>query len=576
MKIILYKILSILDTRSKKKFIFISIFLLFVTLIEVLSIGTLYQLSKALLEIDYFQKVSSYKIISYFEDNLNFEIDLDIMIYFLISLFIIKFFISFVYHYLQSSFVEGIRKKLTSKMTNVYLNKNFKFFLSRNSSVFVRNITSEIGSFSLGVINNLLILITETFILFSILTLLVLSDYKLVFIICVTTLTISLLFFYFTKSISKKFSLQKLRFSNYFIKSVLYLFQSIKNIKIYNSENFHKHKVNENLYKVSQAQIFLSVSSQAPKILMETTIVLLIGLFILTLNIEKLDINLITKITLFVVAFFRIIPSTSKIISSINQIRFNIPSINVIYKDTREIFKNKKNKKTNVINFNKIIEGENISFKYSESQNYLFKNLNFKFKSGKLIGILGESGIGKSTFFDILIGLLIPTKGRICIDRKKIINWEDAIHNFSYATQETSIFNDTIRNNVINGNEELLKKKISDIQIEDILNKCGLEKFYKNTRRGVNSIITENGKNMSIGQRQRIGIARCLFKNSKIWLLDEITSSLDAKNAQMILKNIKKISPESLKIIISHDLSNFKICDEVYKISNKRLIKVKI
>ena len=92
----------------------------------------------------------------------------------------------------------------------------------------------------------------------------------------------------------------------------------------------------------------------------------------------------------------------------------------------------------------------------------------------------------------------------------------------------------------------------------------------------MNSIITENGKNMSIGQRQRIGIARCLFKNSKIWLLDEITSSLDAKNAQMILKNIKKISPESLKIIISHDLSNFKICDEVYKISNKRLIKVKI
>lgn len=314
MKIILYKILSILDTGSKKKFIFISIFLLFVTLIEVLSIGTLYQLSKALLEIDYFQKLSSYKIISYFEDNLNFKIDLDIMIYFLISLFVIKFFLSFIYYYLQSSFVEGIRKKLTSKMTNVYLNKNFKFFLSRNSSVFVRNITSEIGSFSLGVINNSLILITETFILLSILTLLVLSDYRLVFIICVTTLAISLLFFYFTKSISNKFSLQKLRFSNYFIKSVLYLFQSIKNIKIYNSENFHQHKVNENLYKVSQAQIFLSVSSQAPKILMETTIVLLIGLFILTLNIEKLDIKLITKITLFVVAFFRIIPDRKSVV----------------------------------------------------------------------------------------------------------------------------------------------------------------------------------------------------------------------------------------------------------------------
>lgn len=185
-----------------------------------------------------------------------------------------------------------------------------------------------------------------------------------------------------------------------------------------------------------------------------------------------------------------------------------------------------------------------------------------------------NSGIGKSTFFDILTGLLVPTNSKILIDKKKINNWRDVIHNFSYATQETHIFNDTLKNNIINGNQDLLKLKINDKEIENILDKCGLKNFYKNSSRGIHSIISEDGKNISTGQRQRIGIARCLFKNSKIWLLDEITSSLDIKNALMILKNIKKISPNSLKILISHNMSNFKICDEVYKISNKKLIKI--
>lgn len=573
MKDILIKILSILDKKQKKRLFFFSFFLLFITFLELTSIGTLYQLSKVLLDPDNLNKLIATEPLYYLSQNIGLKINLNFLVYFLLFIFAFKFFFNIIYYYLQSKFVEDVRKKLTSKLTKLYLIKEYKFFLSRGSSILIRNITSEVGSFSLGIVNNLLILITELFIFLSIIYILLINDYKLVITILLTITLIGLSYFYFTRSISQKLSIQKLKHSNLFLKSVIYLFKSIKNIKIYNSEKFHKININKHLSKISEAQIFFSITSQLPRMIMETSIVFLMGLFLLTKELEFINSDLMSKIALFVISSFRIIPSISKIMACINQIRFNIPSINVLYKDSKGLsFPNSKN---NIINFKNKIEARNISFKYPSQKKYLFKDLNFKFHAGKLIGIVGESGSGKSTLFDLVIKLHTPVRGNILMDNNKILNWQNIIHNFSYATQETSIFNDTLKNNIINGNEKLLySDQISDKKIEYILTKCGLKNFYKSLPRGVNSIISEDGKNISVGQRQRIGIARCLLKDSHIWLLDEITSSLDKANEKLILRNIKNISKKSLKIFITHNTSNLDLCDEVYKVANKKLIRI--
>lgn len=573
MKNILLKILFVLDKNQKKKLILFSGFLLFITLIELISIATLYQLSKVLLEPTYIKEIISYKPISFLSENLAIEMDVKFLIYFIILVFILKFLFNFIYHYCLSKFVENVRKKLTSRLTKNYLLKEYKFFLSRGSSSLIRNITSEVGSFSLGIINNFLILKTEILIFFGILCILLLNDYNLVMTILITMSVIGLLFYYFTHSISSLLSIQKLKYSNLFLRSVIYLFKSIKNIKIYNSEIFHTKEIEKNLEKISEAQIFFSISSQLPRMLMETFIVVLVGIFLLTKKIEVANSDLISSIALFVISSFRMIPSASKILACINQIRFNAPSVNVIYNDLRgKSYKFKK--KPVLIDFKNKIAGNKISFKYSKQKNYLFKDLNFKFFSGKLIGIVGSSGVGKSTLFDLMTKLLSPLKGSILIDNKRILDWRKIIHNFSYATQETDVFNDTLKNNIINGNYELLSKDVSDDKIKNILDQCGLKSFYRSLPQGIHSIISEDGRNISVGQRQRIGIARCLLKNCRIWLLDEITSSLDSANARLILKNIKNVSRESLKILITHNYSNLEICDEVYKISNKKLIKI--
>ena len=573
MKNILLKILFVLDKNQKKSLIFFSVFLLFITFLELISIGTLYQLSKVLLEPTYIKEIISYKPISFLSENLAIKIDIKFLIYFIILVFILKFLFNFIYHYFLSKFVENVRNKLTSRLTKSYLNKEYKFFLSRGSSSLIRNITSEVGSFSLGVVNNFLILKTEILIFFGILFLLLLNDYNLVITILITISVIGLLFYYFTHSISSSLSIQKLKYSNLFLRSVIYLFKSIKNIKIYNSANFHTKEIEKNLKKISEAQIFFSISSQLPRMLMETFIVLLVGIFLLTKKIEVANSDLISSIVLFVISSFRMIPSSSKILSCINQIRFNAPSVNVIYNDLRGT-SHKFEKKAVLVDFKNKIEGNKISFKYTKQKNYLFKDLNFKFFRGKLIGIVGSSGVGKSTLFDLMTKLLSPLKGSILIDNKRILDWRKIIHNFSYATQETDVFNDTLKNNIINGNCELLLKDVSDDKIKNILDQCGLKSFYRSLPQGIHSIISEDGRNISVGQRQRIGIARCLLKNCRIWLLDEITSSLDSANARLILKNIKNVSRESLKILITHNYSNLEICDEVYKISNKKLIKI--
>ena len=573
MKNILFKILFILDKNQKKKLIFFCGFLLFITFIELISIVALYQLSKVLLEPAYINEIISYKPISVLNEYLAIKIDIKFLIYFIIFVFTLKFLFNFFYHYYLSKFVENVRKKLTSKLTNCYLLKEYKFFLYRGSSSLIRNITSEVGTFSLGVINSFLILTTEILIFCGILCLLILNDYKLVITILITLSIIGLSFYYFTHSISASLSVQKLKYSNIFLRSVIYLFKSIKNIKIYNSENFHKKEINKSLDKISEAQIFFSISSQLPRMLMETFIVILVGIFLLSKEIEVANSSLISNIVLFVISSFRMIPSSSKILSCVNQIRFNTPSVNVIYNDLKgPSYKLKK--KTTFIDFKNKIEGNKISFKYSKQKDYLFKDLSFKFLRGKLIGIVGGSGVGKSTLFDLMIKLLPLSKGSILIDNKRILDWREIIHNFSYATQETDVFNDTLKNNIINGNYELLSKVVSDDKIKNILDQCGLKSFYRSLPQGIHSIISEDGRNISVGQRQRIGIARCLLKNCRIWLLDEITSSLDSANARLILKNIKNVSKESLKIFITHNYSNLEICDEVYKISNKKLIKI--
>ena len=235
--------------------------------------------------------------------------------------------------------------------------------------------------------------------------------------------------------------------------------------------------------------------------------------------------------------------------------------------DLKKLFERFQNHETKSININNFSDCNNISFKelefsYFGSRKKIFENLNIDFKLKRKIGITGETGSGKSTFIDILMGLLTPTNGKVFIDGKELSNenlrsWQSKI---SHVPQNIFLINESILKNItfgINGelvDEQKLMKSIKDAQLDN---------FIKDLPDGINTEIGENGINISGGQKQRIGIARALYKSKEILILDEATSALDYETEKNIMKNITKNNTSITLISISHRKENLKNFDEV-------------
>ena len=175
-------------------------------------------------------------------------------------------------------------------------------------------------------------------------------------------------------------------------------------------------------------------------------------------------------------------------------------------------------------------------FKYQNDSENIINNLNFALKVGESVGIFGQSGVGKTTFLDLLVGLQRPTAGKIIIDKKTVNFYESKwLSNFGYVTQNNYMFDDTLLRNIT------LNKKIDSDLVRTILELLQLTKLVENHKDKLNMLIGERGVRLSGGQAQRVGIARAIYHNPKILIMDEPTSSLDIETESYIIKNIRKI-----------------------------------
>ena len=257
----------------------------------------------------------------------------------------------------------------------------------------------------------------------------------------------------------------------------------------------------------------------------------------------------------------------------IQKINFSKNSLNVINSllnlENNEFFK----KIDSSFNFKNKIELRNISFEYLKNKKIL-ENLNLSFNFGEIIGIKGPSGSGKTTFVNLILGLLAPKSGKILIDNKNLDNnvksWQQLV---SYAPQRTYILDDTIKKNICFEENE---NKIDLNYLNKVLEYSALDKLVESSIHKMETIIGENGSQLSGGQIQRIGFARAIYKKPKFIVLDEITSALDKNNEKIILNSIKKLSNKMTILIISHRDEALKICDKVYdlKDGNFNLIKI--
>jgi ABC-type multidrug transport system fused ATPase/permease subunit len=290
--------------------------------------------------------------------------------------------------------------------------------------------------------------------------------------------------------------------------------------------------------------------------------------FMVSLN-QSLS-ELISFLGLLIAALLKSLPSANKIMASLQNIKYYSSSVNSINTSLEESTNNTEKFNSNIeFDFNRDLILKNISFKYQSSDAFVIKNLNLKIKQGSSIGIVGPSGSGKSTFVDLLVGLLRPSEGVIQIgDRNindNIVLWKKSI---GYVSQEIFLTDRTISENIAFG---LKKDQVNSLKLINAINNSELQEFINNLPNKEETKAGEAGAKMSGGQRQRIGLARAMYKDSKILILDEATSALDSKTEKMVLNSIFK-NKEKTKIIISHKLSSLRFCDQVYEFKDGSLI----
>ncbi len=553
---------SVFDKTHKVYISFIFFIFFLLMFLELFSIALFIPLIAFVLE----NNIEENKIFVFFKDNLNFDLyflvgDLTNFIIFFFIIFLTKSLLVIYCNWHKIGFTYKIRKYLTHNIYKKYINIPYENFIKKNSATYLKNINYEINQVSIGLIQTLEFF-SELIVIFGIGIFLMIYDFK----VSILVLVLSTIFIFSISVISKRkmFNLgERVRVSEQLrIKNYIESFNLIKEIKIYNKQNFFINRDLDFTSNFLQTDFLFRFIKSIPTVLVELLLIAIMLILIL-INIEtKSTSHILELLGVFAASGFRLMPSSKRMVSSIQSLRYALPSINNIIKEfpSMEILYQKDNLKTKIDSFKKEINILDVSFKYKNQENYVFKNLNLKIKKGTIVGIKGKTGSGKTTIINLILKLIYPNTGSILIDEHKFENINTkSIHNLiGYVPQNIYLMDASIRDNITFFSDEISMKSI-----EDSIDKANLRNFINQSEDGLNTKIGEKNSKISGGQAQRIGIARALAKNPAILILDEATNALDSSTENEILKGISYLKGELTIIMISHDQNSLKICDEI-------------
>lgn len=486
------------------------------------------------------------------------------LFYLVITIYLIKNVTLVVINWLKLDLCGQIYKGLSESTYKILLKKNNLFFSNYSSGHLTQNVMGE-SQFTKDVMMSFVTLFTEILIIIFML-LLIISQKPFVGFFTVFCIIIASTFYYFFMK-KKNISLGERRQSSS-IAIMNLLFQSIaahKLIILRNKINYFLNKFTtqvDTIYKVSRDQGTIQYSAH---LWLESCVLLILIFSLAPLLSETSKLNQIaSEVILITIISLRFIPSFSTILNSYSTIQFGQKAVvNIL-----EILKSKDyidDDKLTVENFSiNNLSLKSVSFKYDGNDNYILKDFNFTTKNYSLIGIRGKNGSGKSTLLNIIAGLIKPQSGQLILNDVSIyensqlhFNWKKTI---GYVDQKLFFTNDSILKNVAFGEEDSL---INIKKIEECLEKVNLLSFLKTKKEGLNISIGENGVKLSGGQLQRLNIARALYSEPKILILDEATNNLDVESQKDLLNLLIFLKKTSLIFIATHSDFILKDCDNI-------------
>lgn len=458
---------------------------------------------------------------------------------------------------------------LSKNLLSSYVSSAYKKIANINTSILVRNIYNETGdvvSRYMQFIN----LITEVIILLLFIIISFYINFVFTLIVLIFFSFVAILYYFFLKNYLKKIGKDRLDNASHKIKLVNELFDNFEFIKLTQKFSIFLDYFNKVNLKYLSSIKNMSLVSVIPKYFFEPILIILLILNYISSSIMNLDNSkIIENLLIFLILSLRIIPSINRILSSLNKIKFGHYSIETIYKEIRKFKKSikfVKSKKRKLVGDLQLI---NVSFSYKNNNKIddVFKKINITINDSDIIGIVGPSGSGKTTLLKLLMGFLVPTEGNITLNKKKIFyDLEKFQFNIGYVPQKTLLLDESILFNItFSRNTEYRSNKF----LREIYKIAELDDFVKFSK--LNRKIGELGSKISGGQAQRISIARAMYTNPSMLILDEPTANLDSKIGINILKNIKKYRNDMRIIIVTHKKEDLFLCNKVFKIVNKEI-----
>lgn len=576
---VIKKMMYILDRSQKRWGGVLFVLSLIGAFFEMLGVSVILPLVQIMTEPDVLmQNMIITKVIQKIGINGNDEV-LILIVIVIILIYVLKNLYLVFLSYVRCKYSCKVQRELSVKMMKFYMQRGYSFFTEHNSSELIRGVSSAPASVY-QVLQNGLRLLSEILTVGAIIGMsIMIMDVRLICIIFVLMIICLFGVVFLFKNMMTYYGK---KFHEYLAKSTQALyqaFQGIKEVLVMNRQGYFTNEYEKAYTEQQRATVGQTIATESPAYFIEMVCItgLLIYVCLQCLRVDDASV-LLPGLASLAVGAFRILPALGRISSELNTMLFYLPALQEVhdnfveveqYQDIEQDIACDKPQKN--IEFGKEIMIKGIDWKYPNTENYVLKDVDLNIQKGESIALIGASGAGKTTLADIILGLLIPEKGDILVDGISLYHskarWGKLI---GFVSQAFYINDDTIRNNIAFGIE---RKLIDDEMVWRALEQAQLKEFVENLDNKLDTSVGERGVRFSGGQRQRLAIARALYENPEILVLDEATAALDNDTEAAVMEAVEHLKGKMTLVIIAHRLSTIRNCDKVYEVKEGAILE---
>ena len=491
-----------------------------------------------------------------------------------IVLYIVKNGFFIFLSWIRAKYACKLNREISVEMMDSYMKRGYAFFTRHNTGELLNGVASDVGSVYLIIANGLKIVVDIMTIVLICLFMLA-KDVQLALVVMILALAcFGLIIKVFRKAMLRSGDLYR-KYNARSHQALLHAFEGIKDVIILDKRDFFVKEYNDNWSKQQRENVGRTVAGESPAYIIEGVCVsgLLLVICMQAMTSEN-PAGMVATLASFAIGAFRVLPSLGRISNSMNTVLYSVKGLDSVYHNITEArryeqeysvcVESGEEKEETTIVFKESLEIKKLSFAYDNQQEDVIRHLDMSIPKGQSVAFIGHSGAGKTTLADIILGLLLPREGGVFLDGQNIqslgTGWRKVI---GYVPQSVYLADNTIRFNVAFGEN---RGQVDDALVWKALEQAQLKEFVEGLPEGLDTYVGDRGIRFSGGQRQRMAIARALYYEPQILVLDEATAALDTETEQAVMQSIEALQGKITMIIVAHRLTTIRNCDVIYEI----------